>query len=88
MSNITTDKYVKFAAKKALIENYCQNKPDSLGKYMSWLYKNEGLSPASIKEFIRKTNKNPEQWIEIQQKVVGELEKMDPSKPAIPSVKK
>ena len=80
-SAISADQYARFTAKRTLIQDYYRNKPDSLDRFLAGLYKSEGVSQVQISNFVSKTNKEPEQWIEIQQKVVAEMEKLNPARP-------
>jgi hypothetical protein len=77
---ITADQYARFAAKKAVIREYCAVKQDSLAAYIAGLYKSEGVTPEQVDKFIAKTDKDPESWIEIQQKIVAETEKLNPAR--------
>jgi hypothetical protein len=85
---ISADQYARFAAKKAFIIDHCRNMPDSLGPYLAGLYKSEALNPEKVQDFVDQANKYPEQWIEIQQKIVAEIEKLNPRRPNTPPFKR
>ena len=85
-SAISTDQYVRFTAKQKLIQEHYKNKPDSLALYMAGLYKSEGVKPEGLKRFRDAVNAEPKEWIALQQKIVAELEKLNPAQPAkVPS---
>jgi hypothetical protein len=76
---LTQAQYARFYAKKSLIQQYYRGKDDSLKAYVAGLYKSEGVSAEQVQRFIEKTNSSPEQWVEIQQKIVAEMEKLNPA---------
>ncbi|MFH0920706.1 MAG: hypothetical protein V1913_10110 [Fibrobacterota bacterium] len=81
---LSVDRYARFYARQALLEQYYQGRRDSIDFHVAALYQSENVTPGQIRTFLEKQEKDPESWVTVQEHIVRELVTLDPRAVKVP----
>ncbi len=72
-SRLTTEKFIEIYVEISLLTEQYLNKPDLLNQKKDSLLKKYNITQKEFLDFIDKTDKNPEEYISMWQKIIKKL---------------